>query len=509
MKKNLLFPFDDLLVKGAIFSIYGDMGPEAVFFYPFPKDSTFSFPEMENHASNKFEQRNYMQIAVKSISLLLVDYSFEDENNLQLKNVHIFGVLPYPDINCIALTYFTYFYSEKRKRFIPVSLSLLVHENKRSFIYDSINRLKKPTKEFTKYLIELCKNNNIYSELEGQDYWESVLSKFIEFFGVIQKIQNQPISPITKKRRIKILFTGLENTGKTSFILTVKRKFSGLPTILPSTEPISEPLNFLGTTIMKWDIPGQKDFRKAILENSELYLFESDVIYYFIDVMDPRIAESIEFLTKIMDKLHEYESKIPIVFIITKVDEDVANTFEVKDAIAEIKEAHLKIIGDHHPYRFFSTSIFSVYSVLNAFSYGLRNLSPNREMIEHLLWGFIAQNEFTTGLLVNESGLVLAAQQVNVKGPEDILDRKQIFEIAAPQFAILAKQFKGFDNKISDTIKYQFSEKDIIILKRFTVEDFTFFYIFYTKKPESIKNLEINFPEFLDRIRNLLLLYIR
>jgi len=265
MKKNLLFPFDDLLIKGAIFSIYGSMGPEAVFFYPFPNDSTFSFPEMENHASNKFEQRNYMQIAVKSISLLLVDYSFEDEKNLLLEDVHIFGVLPYPDLNCIALTYFTYFFSEERKRFIPVSLSLLVHENKRSFIYDSINRLKKPTKDFTQYLIELCIKNKIYSELEGQDYWENVLTKFIDFFGEIQKIQNQPISPITKKRRIKILFTGLESTGKTSFILTVKRKFSGLPTILPSTEPMTEPLNFLGTTIMKWDIPGQKDFRKAII----------------------------------------------------------------------------------------------------------------------------------------------------------------------------------------------------------------------------------------------------
>ena len=300
MKKNLIFPLDDLLVKGAIFSMYGDMGPEAVFFYPFPNDSTFSFPEMENHMAMNFEQRNFMQIAVKSISLLLVDYSFEDERNLHLKDTHIFGILPYPDINCIALTYFTYFFSEKRKRFIPVSLSLLVHENKRSFVYDSINRLRNPTKEFTKYLIELCRNNNIYSELEGQDYWERVLSKFIEFFGEIQKIQNQPISPITKKRRIKILFTGLESTGKTSFILTIKRKFSGLPTILPSTELISEPLNFLGTTIMKWDIPGQKELREAILENSELYLFESDVIYYFIDVMDPRIEESIEFLTKVM-----------------------------------------------------------------------------------------------------------------------------------------------------------------------------------------------------------------
>ncbi len=508
MKKNLIFPFHDLLVKGVIFSIYGDMGPEAVFFYPFPNDSTFSFLEMENHSSNSFEQRNFMQIAVKSISLLLTDYSFEYEKNLNLEDVHIFGVLPYPDISCIALTYFTYFFSEVRKRFIPVSLSLLVHENKRTFIYDSINRLKKPTKDFTKYLIELCKANNIYSELEGQDYWERVLTKFIDFFREIQKIQSQPISPITKKRRIKILFTGLESTGKTSFILTIKRKFSGLPTILPSTEPINEPLNFLGTTIMKWDIPGQKDLRETILENSELYLFESDVIYYFIDVMDPRIEESIEFLTKVMEKIHEYESKIPIIFIITKVDEDVANTAEVKDAIAEIKKTHLKIIGDH-PYKFFSTSIFSIYSILNAFSYGLRNLSPNREMIEHLLWGFLAKNEFITGLLANENGLVLAAQQVNVKSPDQILNTRQIFEIAAPQFAILAKQFKDYDEKTSDTTRYQFSEKDVIILKRFTVEDFTFFYIFYTKNPDSIKNLEKNFPEFLDRIRNLLLLYIR
>ncbi|MCK5345908.1 MAG: hypothetical protein KAR20_21005, partial [Candidatus Heimdallarchaeota archaeon] len=287
------YPFNDALIQGAVFAEYSKMGPESLFTYPIANDCEIQGFESHYH---RFTGQNFMQVAIKSISLLMTDYSFEKESADLFSSVHIFGVLPYPDMGVIGFTYFTYFYSEAVQHYIPVTLTLLVDERHRSFIYDYINRLKDSIKEFTKNLFQFCAANNIHSEGEAQEYWQEYLPKFLEFFSKIQKIQEKPISPITQKRRIKILFTGLESTGKTSFLLTIKREFSALPSLLPTTEPIKNTLDFLGTTILKLDVPGNASFREEVLKHADVYIYETDVIYFFINLQEPRIEESKDFL---------------------------------------------------------------------------------------------------------------------------------------------------------------------------------------------------------------------
>ncbi|TFH31017.1 MAG: hypothetical protein E4G98_00955, partial [Promethearchaeota archaeon] len=119
-----------------MFSIFGQLGPEAIFSYPIPDDSSVEL-EDKMHYTSKYSQRNYMQVAVKSISLLLSDYTFENPEGIKLDQVAIFGVLPYPDIKTIGFTYFTYYFSTKTQQYIPATLTLFVPEIHRSFIYDS------------------------------------------------------------------------------------------------------------------------------------------------------------------------------------------------------------------------------------------------------------------------------------------------------------------------------------------------------------------------------------
>lgn len=501
------YPFNHLLVKGCVFSIYSDMGPEAILCYPLPKDTSFSLPDLSSHISS-FSQRNYMQVAVKSISLLLTDYSFEDKTNKYLENIHIFGVLPYPDMKCVGLTYFCYYYSPKSDQYVPATITLFVHEDHRSFIYDTIDRLKQNIQDFTQDLIKVCQDHHISSELDAQDFWVENLPQFINFFQKIDVVQSKPISPITKKRRIKILFTGLENTGKTSFLLTIKREFSELPSLLPTTEPTKDSLDFLGTTIMKWDIPGQKVLRDNILKNAERYLYDSDVIYYFIDIQDPQITDSKAFLNQIVSSLNLSDITVPIIFVLTKCDEDIIHSSKISNQIQQVKTIFSNIVQDH-PHIFFETSIFSNYSILNAFSYGIRQLSPNREMLEHLIWEFIGRLDMITGLLLNENGIVIASADISDIDTSNNLPHSQIFEIAAPQFTTIARQFSQYSpQRKNNLVKYQFSNEDIVLLKNFKILDFTFFSLFYTKKNESVDLLEQNFPAFVEKIKNLIEMYI-
>ncbi|WP_457558214.1 ADP-ribosylation factor-like protein [Candidatus Harpocratesius sp.] len=499
---------ENLIIKGSVFSIFGQMGPEAIFGFPVPKDGRIKDLK-EVYITSDFTQQSYMQVAIKSIALLLSDYSLESSEEDHLEKNEIFGVLPYPDIHTIGFTYFTYYFSKNSQRYSPITLTLFIPEHHRSFIYDSLPRLKEPTRKFAQFLIDTIKQYNITSEAEAAPIFPQILPNFIEFFEKLQSIQSKPISPVTKHRRIKILFTGLENTGKTSFLLTIKRNFSALPSLLPTTKPTQDALDFLGTTILKWDIPGKKEIREEILQKSDIFIFETDVLYYFIDVQNPRIEENLEFLAKILDICEENKQKIPIIFILTKFDEDISQQENILQNLSKIKNNMIGILRDH-PYKFFHTSIFSIYSVLNAFSYGLRQLSPNRPLLEHILRDFTAEHNIISSLLLNENGLVIASVERKHEMMRKYLSVNQVFEIAAPQFTIIAHQFSNLHPEIKGGVsKYQFSNTDFVFLYKFQVNDFIFFALFYSKNNECGEILEKEFPKFQKKIHNLLILYIK
>ncbi len=320
-------------------------------------------------------------------------------------------------------------------------------------------------------------------------------------------MQEKPLSPITKNRRIKIVFTGLEATGKTRFISVINKRYSQLVALPQTQRPINDSLNLLGTTIMRWDIPGQRELREDALLKSDLYLFEADVLYFFVDVTNPRIEESSEFLTLLINQLNQYDTNIPIVFIFSKVDEDIAQSPEIRNVIHTMMVDFNEITGEH-PIRFFEVSIFAPYTILNAFSYGIRQLSPNRIMLERLLHEFMEKFQIYAGLLVNENGLVLATQEIEDPQSSKKITVRQIFEITAPHFTTIASQYNEVLAIDGKTTQYQFSDEDIAVLKRFMVQKFTFYLLFYVKDKEILQNIEQEFPHFIERIENLLQAYI-
>ena len=496
--------YNDLVVMACTFSLYSKMGPDAVFFYPkeAPKSTHPPIGKQKYIPS-----QTYLQIAVKSISLLLGDFSFENDDIEQLKDTHLFGILPYADLGGISLTYFTYVQDPIRKRLMPATFSLIVDETKRSFLYDHIERLRILIRSFTAKIVELANETRLFETNEYEDLTPLVTPHLLQFFQEIYKIQEKPLSPIIKNRRIKIIFTGIENSGKTSFLSVINKKYSQLVALSPTNQPSNDTINLLGTTIIRWDIPGMKNQREEALLKSELYLYETDVLYFFVDVMNPQIEESKQFLSALIHHIQNYDTKIPIVIIMTKVDEDISHNPEIRNVIHTIINDFTKIIGDR-PIKFFETSIFAPFTVLNAFSYGLRQLSPNRVILEHLLKEFMERHNQITGLLTNENGIVLATQELTEKYNVKKITLRQIFEMTAPHFTTIASQYNEFFAIDGKTTQFKFSEEDLVILKRFTIENFRFFLLFYTKQKESLAELEKDFPKFIQKIESLLKAYI-
>ena len=126
------------VVRGLLFSTYGKYGPQAK--YMFPKE--VSIQECEEYRKQNIQKltlRDYMHMSIKSLSLFLSDLNFTDYTE-KFQDIHHFGIIPFPDFKLTALTYFNYFKIETNPK--PSTLSILVDENRRNFLYNHIERFK-------------------------------------------------------------------------------------------------------------------------------------------------------------------------------------------------------------------------------------------------------------------------------------------------------------------------------------------------------------------------------
>jgi small GTP-binding protein len=485
-----------------VFSTFATMGPEPLLLYPPPVEE---WDKKQYHV--RITRKNYIQVAIKSVSLLLGDESFEINDESRLKDIHVFGLLPYPDIESVALTNFTYYTDPSRKRMIPVSFSFLVHESKRRFLYNNYTLLKEIIKEFTTQILNKAAQNNIVLEHEQKKLTELLSAEIEAFLHKINNVRINPLNPISQQRKIKILFTGLENSGKTSFLYALDRKYSEIVRSTPTTRLKSEPVVLMGTSIIKWDLPGQKLLRENILRKAEMYLYETDVIYYFHDGTNSDLDESKDFLVQITNYLKQFELKIPIIIVISKIDEDIVQKPEIQKNIKKIKSEFIPLLKNY-PYEFFETSIFSLYSILNAFSFGIQQLSPNRLVMEHILREFMEENHQILGLLLNQDGLNIAFVEKPTSNYTQILSYNQIFEFTAPNFTSIAKQFHYYQPKETNITEYRFSPNDLVILYRFQLEENIFFFLFYSKEPVFREKLIKNLPKIEEKMQHLLKYYI-
>jgi len=118
------------------------------------------------------------------------------------------------------------------------------------------------------------------------------------------------------------------------------------------------------------------------------------------------------------------------------------------------------------------------------------------------------ENDLISALLVNEDGIVLGGTEIKDPEYNEVLSRKQIFEITASQFTSIAKQFEMYYTEENTTkSKYLLSKNDLVLLNQFNVEDFTFFLLSYTKKPENEEKIQKKIPKLVDKLKNLLELY--
>ncbi len=494
------------IIKGIVFCAFDKLGPQPIYMFPQPLDPE----EIENLKEEEKSRniltislRDYTQIAIKNISLLIGDGAVYNKEIEVLKKYQYFGIIPFPDLQITSLTFFHFIKAESIEMPIASAFCILIDEKKRSFLYNNINRLKNIIIDFfTEF------DKKITKKFLPQ---EKVQSDFKNLLKKIVTIEHTPSTPLSSQRKMKILFAGLDNSGKTSFLLSVDRKFSKLIGLSPTRGADVSSIEALGATIFLWDLGGQKQYHERYLSKAQIYLFEADLLFYFVDIRDKnRFEESIEYLKNMKKALAELEQTTPIIYVLTKGDSDILESKEIKSNIKNVTNKLTKLSPEEPP-EIYITSLFQIFSILRAFSSGIAKLSPNRALVEHNLHEFSSMTDASLILLLSSDGLVLAEsftskalQITEMEKSEDLLN---VFEVVAPQFTMLFKIFSNFKATEKDEATFKVSDS-VILFKKLQVLNYDMYVLFLLDEEDKKEKINENIEEFLNRTQDLLIRYI-
>lgn len=491
------------IVKGFVFSVYGELGPTPIYCFPnyiSEKELKELTPEQKKQDDLILSYRDITQISIKNLSLFISDKIIHEEKDLQ--KIQYFAILPYPDFKTTSLTYFHFIRINSESTAIPTAFSILVEENRRSFLYNNINRIKPIVYEFFRNFDEELSNS--YPPREEVEH------KFQDFLTKIIEIEHSPSTPITTHRKMKILFAGLDDSGKTSFLLSVDRKYSKLIGLKPTAGASIKSIEALGATIFLWDLGGQKRFREKYIDKAEIYLYEADLMFYFIDIKNKaRFDESIEYLQNLKDVIKEFNQNTPIVYILSKGDSDILDTEEIQSNVGFIENKLREITQNEH-IEIYITTIFQIFTILRAFSSGISKLSPNRDLINHNLKNFSLLTETYLTQLLSIDGLVLADYYSNQAMELTKIPKSEVinvFEVSAPQFAVLFKIFARFKALKQDEAVFKVANS-VIIFQRIQIEDNIMFFLFLVDDENKKDKIKKELASFLNYTEDLLLRYI-
>ncbi|MFX0007802.1 MAG: ADP-ribosylation factor-like protein [Promethearchaeota archaeon] len=306
----------------------------------------------------------------------------------------------------------------------------------------------------------------------------------------------------------KILFCGLESGGKTSILLLLDKKFSLLASVKPTIKAkrTFHTNSLLGTTIVRWDLGGQKGYRKVYLGDKSKYFTEMQSIFYVIDIQAPKkFEEALTFLKDIINITSESRPEnFQLLILLHKCDPDIKNK---KNIIINIKflENEIKSILKEVKYSILKTSIYDEPSLLKAFSDGVFYATHRSKMFQTLLKDYMGKTYNSSTLLLDQNCFIIASRSTYQAYQE-------ICEAIAPRLTQALEKLEEWDiNTIDIVTNIEFPEKQsesqkegIIFLRKLDIEDTRLYLVaLCLNKNVKIKSYEY-LPLLAENLKNLL-----
>jgi len=282
---------------------------------------------------------------------------------------------------------------------------------------------------------------------------------------------------------LKIMFIGLDNSGKTSILYALENAYNKIENIKPTLSFETKHLfNILGLPIYVWDLGGQKKFRQQYLEHKE-YFDNVNQIFWIMDVQDDaKFVDSIEYFLKVWELLESDREKIPqITFFLHKSDPNIRNDEKIRE---NVKTAIKLFANLPQKFELYETTIYDREELLFVFSKSLRNAFPKANVLNEYLNEFMEKTNSLSIILLDTNILALSEASKDEKA-------LNICHVCGPYFANMAIKLQSYKMPIPDFIQAQMG--GWLFFKSLKVKNQIFYLVAYNE----IENSPMIFNEFI------------
>jgi len=164
----------------------------------------------------------------------------------------------------------------------------------------------------------------------------------------------------------KFLMAGLDNSGKTSIILSMKgeRNLLSYYSLSPTQRISIEKIMSGNTTFLLWEAGGQKKYRDQFLENFAQYAQNVEKVLFVVDVQDKtRYDESVQYLADIIENFEKLKHKPKFVLFLHKFDPLLEGNPEFSDE--KLRQSIIgkisKIIPPDYEFECFKSTVYTIF----------------------------------------------------------------------------------------------------------------------------------------------------
>jgi len=285
--------------------------------------------------------------------------------------------------------------------------------------------------------------------------------------------------PEVEKVQSKILFTGLDDAGKTSIVLSLQREFSKIAVLSPTRGAQRRIFDFLGKEISEWDLGGQTAYRISYLKNPDKYFDGTEIAIYVIDIQNkPRMPEAISYFKDVIEQFNKLGIAPPIYVFLHKYDPALKRGAlnEMENLIVDLKEK-VRSSTDYKEVYFFETSIYDFSSIIGAMSEILLSLFPKSELIEKTIVEFAKKVESDGVVVIDDNSLIIGSYYKND-------ETRHLLTASTPYFLVLSDSFQStsvLENRFEDRMIVQRFGKNFIFKQIALKKDSSPYYLLLLK----------------------------
>lgn len=259
------------------------------------------------------------------------------------------------------------------------------------------------------------------------------------------------IDPEDKRKKAKkVVYVGLDNSGKTSLNLTLKQNLFQVGFVKPTYLVERETFRYLDYNIIQHDMGGQRKYIINYLSRPGKFFNKTDFMVFVIDIQDvERFDEALQYLSDVLERFDQLEVKPGICVLFHKAERylmeaDETELMYIEDLKGRITEAH----GKEYDIEFDITSIYDSWSVNNAFGKIFNKIYPRPERLDALMKEITHDLKASVLAILDDNILPVASHS-------ESLDKDTIIGYTAPFLYKLKENLKKSGETSSDLIVLQ------------------------------------------------------